>query len=657
MSQPVTARELVALFEEGRYADAEREARRFVEAQPDSGFGWKLLGAAVGLQGRDAVAILSRAAELSPEDAEAHNNLGVALYETGRVEDAIRAYRAALKIRPKYASPYGNLGNALARAGRIAEAVPCYRRALELNPRFAEAHTGLGSVLFRLDRIAEAQRCHEMAIQIMPELAIGHANLGDTLREQGQLSAALGCYQRAIDLGQASASLHVRAGFVLHELGRTDEAIRSYMAALEIEPENVAASSNVLFTLNELATEPPAWLREAAKEYGALVTRSAPPASAVQNSADPDRPLRVGFVSGDLYNHPVGYFLESLVTTLCSQRLALAAYQARGKVDRLTERLQRVIPTWRVIVEMSDAAAAQQIREDGIDILIDLAGHTAHNRLPVFAHRPAPIQLSWLGYFATTGLSAIDYVLVDPHSVLPGEEDAFTEQIWRLPETRLCFTAPESSEPVAPLPALASGRVTFGSFGSLTKLNDPVIQAWARVLQALPDAMLFLKAKQLIDPIVRNTLPERLANHGIPADRLIIEGPSPRSEYLASYKRVDVMLDTFPYPGGTTTMEALWMGVPVVTLRGDRLLSRQGESILKNVGIPQWIAADVEDYVSLAISCGQSLDALARLRAELRDRLLVSPVMDGPRFARQFEEALRGMWKRWCDRSRTVSDN
>lgn len=653
MSQPVAARELIALFEAGRYADAEREARRFVEAQPDSGFGWKLLGAAVGLQGRDAVAILRRAAELSPEDAEAHNNLGVALYETGKLEDAIRAYRTALKLQPKYASPYGNLGNALARAGRPAEAVPCYRRALELNPSFAEAHTGLGSALFRLERIADAQRCHETAIQLMPTLAIGHVNLGDTLLEQGRLNAALGCYQRALDLGPASASLHVSLGFVLHELGRSEEAIRSYMAALEIDPDNVGASSNILFTMNELATEPRAWLRELASQYGELVTRFAPAARAMQNAADPDRPLRIGFVSGDLYNHPVGYFLEGLVTALRSPRLALAAYQARGKVDRLTERLQRLIPTWRVIGDLTDAAAAARIREDGIDILIDLSGHTAHSRLPVFAHRPAPVQVSWLGYFATTGVPAVDYVLVDPHSVPPGEEDAFTEEVWRLPETRLCFTAPESSEPVAPLPALTSGHVTFGSFGSLTKLNEPVIQAWARVLQALPDAKLFLKAKQLIDSSVRKALGERLAKHGIPADRLIIEGPSPRSEYLAAYKRVDVMLDTFPYPGGTTTMEALWMGVPVVALRGDRLLSRQGENILKNVGLSRWIASDVDDYVRIATGVAHSLADLSGLRAGLRSQLQASPMMDSARFAGHFEAALRQMWQRWCAKVRS----
>jgi protein O-GlcNAc transferase len=298
---------------------------------------------------------------------------------------------------------------------------------------------------------------------------------------------------------------------------------------------------------------------------------------------------------------------------------------------------------------------AQRIREDHIDILIDLAGHTGHNRLPLFAWKPAPVQVNWLGYFATTGVAAIDYLIADPWTLPETEEQNFTETIWRLPETRLCFTPPNVSIDVAPLPALERGYVTFGNFNNLAKMNDEVVFLWARILNAIPNSRLTLKTQHFNDPSVQENVFTRFEVHGVKRVQLILEGYAPRSDYLAAYNRVDIALDPFPYTGGTTTVEALWMGVPVLTLAGKQFLARQGVGLLMNAGLSDWVASDTEEYLEQAVAQANNLQHLASLRAGLRQQLLSSPVCDAQRFAQHFETALRSMWERWCQRPQTTN--
>jgi predicted O-linked N-acetylglucosamine transferase (SPINDLY family) len=314
----------------------------------------------------------------------------------------------------------------------------------------------------------------------------------------------------------------------------------------------------------------------------------------------------------------------------------------------MTERLKPLFRRWTRVIGLRDAALAARIHEDAIDILIDLAGHTADNRLSVFARKSAPVQVAWLGYFATTGVQGMDYLLADPQVSPVDEASHFSETVWRLPEIYYCFTPPNVQLPVALLPAASNGHVTFGCFNKLTKMNDEVVQVWSRVLHALPAAKLMLKSKGLGDAAQRISVLQRYARHGIAPERLILEGASPRVEYLAAYRQVDIALDPFPYPGGTTTVEGLWMGVPALTLKGDRFIGHQGETIMTNAGLGEWIAQDMDDYVAKAITFGGDLAALADLRGRLRGQLLASPVCDAPRFARNFETALRGMWTKWC---------
>lgn len=310
---------------------------------------------------------------------------------------------------------------------------------------------------------------------------------------------------------------------------------------------------------------------------------------------------------------------------------------------------------WRMVVGMSDEGLARTIHDDAIDILIDLSGHTDQTRLPVFAWKPAPVQASWLGYFATTGVATVDYFIADPWTAPAAIDAHFTEKILRLPETYLCFTPPDVDVPVTPLPALTTGTITFGCFNNLTKINDAVLALWARVLHAVPNSRLLLKTKQLNVPAVRQNLLNRFAQNGIAADRLILESAAPRAVLLAMYGNVDIALDPFPYPGGTTSVEALWMAVPVLSLAGDRFLSHLGESILHNAGLPDWIAADADDYVAKAVSHTNDLQKLAALRNGLRQQVLASPLFDAPRFAQHFENAMRDIWTTWCKQQKGES--
>jgi protein O-GlcNAc transferase len=463
-------------------------------------------------------------------------------------------------------------------------------------------------------------------------------------------------YCQALEINQDYQEAHFNLGSALQNLGQFDAAEESYRRALEINPDFGTAQSNLLFMHNYAASQEPQTLLAEARRFGKLAAKQARPFRAWRNAPEPDRCLRVGLVSGDLRNHPVGYFTEGVLASLSHQasgRLELFAYPSRLCADALAERIKASCRGWRSLVGVSDEMATQYIHEDSIDILIDLSGHTAHNRLPLFARKPAPVQASWLGYFATTGVAAVDYLIADPWTLPESEEANFTEEIWRLPETRLCFTPPTENVDVTPLCALSNGYVTFASFSNISKINDDVVALWARVLAAVPRSRLLLKAKQITELSVRHNLITQFAAHGIDAERLMLEGPVSRQEYFAAYQRVDIALDPFPYPGGTTTAEALWMGVPVLTLAGDRFLSRQGVGLLMNAGLPQWVAVSPDDYVARAASHAKDLNGLAELRAGLRKQALESPIFDTRRFAHHFEVALREMWRRWCRQQRS----
>ena len=724
---PAECSQLAALFNAGRYAELENLAHLLVDQYPDSGLAWKVLGASLSAQNKEALPALQRATELLPDDAEAHSNLGNALRGIGQLDDAVESYRRALEIKPDFAGALSNLGNVLQDLGQLDDAVASYRRALEVQPDFAKAHSNLGNALQGLGRLDDAVASYRRALKIQPGFAEAHNNLGNILRdlgqlddavascrraleikpdfaeahgnlgnalqdlgqlgdavasyrraleikpdyakvlcnlgkalqEQGQLDDAVASYRRALEIQPDFAEAHSNLGNTLQSLGQIDAAEASYRRALEIQPDFAEVHSNLLFTRNYLANLPPGMLLADARHFGDIVARQARPYSGWRDLAEPGRKLRVGLVSGDLRAHPVGYFIEGVLTALTSNpsvQLGFFGYPSYSVTDALTERIKACCSGWHSAAGLSDETLARRIRDDGIDILIDLSGHTAHNRLPMFAWKPAPVQASWLGYLGTTGVAAIDYLIADPWVLPESDEVNFTEKIWRLPETYLCFTPPEEDVSVSSLPALANGYITFGSFNNLTKINDAVVALWARVLASVPDSRLFLKTKQLGAASVRQDIAERFAVHGIDSQRLVLEGSvAQRSEHLAAYHKVDIALDPFPYPGITTSVESLWMGVPMLTLAGEHFLSRQGIGLLMNAGLPEWIADNADDYVARAASHACGLQRLASLRNGLRQQVLASPLFDAARFAVHFEEALRGMWHRRQERQTGLS--
>lgn len=601
-----------------------------------------------------ALVLYDNATRLAPGLARSHLNRGNALVACEDFKGAIEAFSKALEIDPHYAGAHFNLGNTYMRLGKLELAREAYTSALKVVPEYTDAEVALGAVLEDLRQFESACSHYRRALELQPNYVQVHCNLGNSLKKLNRFEEALASYRYAIELDPNYVDAHNNMATILQDLGRLEEAKSSYLRALELKPDSIDTQGNLLFVLNYDEPDPCCSALAHARRFGELVARNAAPYMHWDVSPHADRCLRVGFVSGDFREHPVGFFLENALGALVKRsagRLQCVAYSNHAFEDAITQRLRSNFQLWRSCVGLSDAALAKQIYDDAVDILIDLSGHTASNRLPVFAFRPAPVQVSWLGYFGTTGVQAMDYLLADPWTLPLSDECNFTEKIWRLPETRLCFTPPALNIDVSKLPALDNGYVTFGCFNNLTKIVGPVVALWSAILRAVPESRLFLKSPQLNEPSVRQRVQEQFASHGIDFSRLLFEGLSPRHEYLAAYHRVDIALDPFPYTGGTTTIEALWMGVPVVTLAGERFLSRQGVGLLSNAGLNDWIANTAVDYVEIARSRSSDLRSLCSLRARLREQVLGSPIFDAPRFAQHFENALRDIWRVWCTQS------
>ncbi len=473
---------------------------------------------------------------------------------------------------------YFERGNLLLAHDKIDEAISAFRRAIELKPDFAEAFNNLGMALSKLGDAAAAARCYVRTLQLAPGYAAAHNNLGCALILLGQLAAAIHHYKQAITL----------------------------------DPERSSAYTNIVLALQYVPGVSGALIAETTRRWAATVRRR-PRRTPWPNVPDAERRIRVGYVSGDFRSHPVAYFIESVLAAHDRDAVEIFCYSNVADPDETTDRIAVGVDRWQSISALEDGEAARRIAADEIDILVDLSGHTARNRLTLFASRPAPIQCTWLGYAGTTGLPEIDYIIGD-RFVLPPEEAALcTEQPFLMPNAYLCFTPPETEIDITPLPALGCGAITFGCFNNLLKLNNGVIELWSTLLEAVPNSQLFLKTAQLADAEICDRLEGEFAARGIATDRLILSPSSPREELLQAYNHVDIALDPFPFGGGTTTIEALWMGVPVITLRGNRFVGHVGESILQTLGLSYLIADNAPDYLAKAVRLATALPQLSAL--------------------------------------------
>ncbi len=547
-----------------------------------------------------------------PKHSFAWKALGGALKKLGQVEAALLPLLRASQIRPTDAECHKNLAITYRELNRLPEAELSFRRACMLEPNSAPILTSWGIVLADLGRLQEAEQCHQRAINIDPDCAEAHLNLGATYGTRGDLNAALKEYQRAIDL----------------------------------KPHLWTAWSSLLCTFNYVPHVDAEVRTSRTQMFGERLTTHTATQRYTQWACEhnPVR-LKIGLVSADLHQHPVGYFLRDVIAQIDPERLSLHVYSNGTHHDALTAQLRSQCSSWHEVRHLDDGALAQLIHDNGVHVMLDLSGHTEGNRLPVFALKPTPVGATWLGYFATTGVNEIDYIMVDSVGVPEGHEDQFTERVWRLPETRLCFSTPRDAPPVATQPRVSNGYLTLGCYQSISKISDEVLALWARILTELPNARLRFQNHAMSDAGARHSLRDRVIRSGIDIGQVELRAAEDYRSYLESYARIDFVLDTFPFPGGTTTCDALWMGVPTLTLSGDTLLSRQGTSILTTAGLADWIAQTPDEYVKKALQFATDVASLASLRNGLRERVSQSSLFDAKKFARNFEDAMWGMWE------------
>ena len=601
-------------FERGDLAAAERGCRAAIAVAPRHARALHLLGVVLAQAGRDqeAAVVLERACDAAPEDATAQYHLGNALRVT---------------------------------AGPLA-AAEHYTRALAIDPGYAQGHNGLGNVLRQLGDLDGAAASYLQAIELAPTLPDPHHNLAMILEARGELSAAVAAVSRAYALGLRTPELFNNRGSLLMKLGRIDEAEQALRQAIALRPQFAAAHSNLLLCLHYRPYDHAATFEEhrAWQERQAAVVPALPPRALAD---DPGRRLRIGYVTPDLGGHPVGSFIRPLLEAHDRSCFDVTCYIDSGHAAACADWLRALPDRWRDVNGLADEAVAQLVREDAIDILVDLAGHTAHHRLLAFARRPAPVQVTYCGYPDTTGMDAIDYRISDERADPAGMTEAYhSETLVRLPGPFLCYQPPTNAPAPAARPFLAGAPFTFGSFAHLPKINAAVVALWSGLLQAVPGSRMLIKALALVEDDARQTLRDTFAAHGVGAERVELVGwTATHAEHMALYAGIDVVLDTFPYAGATTTCEALWMGVPVVTLAGRTHVARVGVSLLNAVGLDELVADTPEQYVAIAVALANDHDGLGALCAGLRDRMAASPLCDGARLAGEVEDAYRGMWR------------
>jgi protein O-GlcNAc transferase len=643
------------LYNRGRYGEAEAFARALIARFPGQGFGWKALGGALQKQERleEALAAKLESVRLLPDDIEAYNNLGTAYIKLDRPEQAEAAYRAALALQPEYPTAISGLGITLQKLGRLAEAEAHCRRALELRPIFADASNNLGIVLYETGRFVEAEASYRQALEADPVDGNAWNNLGITLQKLNRLTEAMAAHGRAIELQPSCADAYINLAGCLQQQGRSAEAEACYRRAIEIAPEQMHCYSNRLFSLchNPRMTAE-ALFAEHVAAGARFESRLRAGWRPHPNSPDPERLLEVGFVSGDFCTHAMAHYLLPVFEHLAHQSgLRLHAYASNALEDRVTERLRACGPRWTRVYGVSDERLAAQIRADGIDILVDLSGYTGGHRAPALARKPAPIQCGWIGYLGTSGMKCMDYYLADGF-YLPGECDRFfTERIVRL--AVVAPFEPNADAPrVGPLPALANGHITFGSFSRMGKLGPEVAKLWSELLQALPDARLLIGA--LAGPPECETVLGWFAALGIAPKRIDFHLGASMGDYLKLHHRVDMCLDPFPFTGATTTCHAMWMGVPTLTLEGRSAAGRLGPAMLRHAGLEGFVASTGAEFVAKGASWARDLEALATLRGGMRKRFRESPLGRPAEFAVDLAGAFRGMWRDWCERDASV---
>jgi len=569
-------------------------------------------------------------------------------YQTGRYVDAKKILVSITQEFPEYQFAWKVLALVLKQTGRIHKSLIASQKSVQLEPQDSEAHNNLGIILKELGRLNEAEVSYRKAITLKPDFAEANNNLGNVLQILGRLNEAEVSYRKVITSKPDFAEAHNNLGNVLKILGRLNEALASYNKAIELKVDFSGAYSNKNSCLNYSSLWSPLFIYKQhlkfEKQFGGLKVE---PAMGVLVKKNFGERLRIGYISGDFRKHSVAYFFEPLLQHHSAHIVETFCYYNNALIDVTTKRLMVACDHWQSIFGIADPEVVNLIRSDKIDILVDLSGHTENNKLLVFAQKPAPIQVTWLGYPNTTGLSAIDYRFTDIIADPIGEADELhSEKLLRLPNGFQCFQGNEKVLVGLELPQKSQGYITFGSFNNLSKITPQVIKAWSKILHLVPTSHLLLKSFQL--NYNKNYYLELFKNEGLAEDRIKFHGKlDSTDDHLELYNEIDIGLDPFPYNGATTTCEALWMGVPVITLLGDCHVGRVGASILTNVGLTNFIAQDIENYIKLAVEMAANTNYLQEIRKGLRERMQRAPLCDAHSFASDIETAYKDMWRKY----------
>jgi tetratricopeptide (TPR) repeat protein len=599
----------------------------------------------------EAEKLYAQVCAAAPKSFDAWHVFGWLALQHGRPADAAKRLERAAKLNPKSGLCQLRLAHALKKTGRLSEARAAADRAAQLEPANADAHFCAGDLAAATDGFAAAVPHFRRVTELQPNAADGWANLGVALVQSGGGAEALNCFERSLTLDATNAQALLGRALALQETGRVTEAVAAYDAVLERQPDHHAARSARLLTLHYTDGRSRELLFEDHRAFGAAVGSSTTDV-VFPNSAEPERKLRVAFLSPDLRAHSVAYFLQPLLEHLDPAGFEILLYHDHARVDATSEQLRRLAGLWRNFAGQSADVVEATIRADAPDILVDLAGHTGFNRLPLFARRLAPVQVTYLGYPNTTGLSQMDFRFVDGVTDPEGVADAFaTERLIRFAPTAWAY-APPADAP-RPIRDAEPRAITFGCFNNYAKVNDATLAVWAAVLARVPGSRLLLKSQGLEAPVARRRIQEYFAERGIDVSRIDLVGRLPGiGAHLAMYGRVDVALDTFPYNGTTTTCEALWMGVPVVSLVGEAHMSRVGFSLLSAVGHSEWAVTSVADYVNVAAELAQTAATNPERREQLRHEMARSALLDHEQQAARFGSALRDCWRNECLRRR-----
>jgi len=638
---------ILELFNSNKLIKAKKEIDNQLTKFPNSSILFNILGAVLDGQNElnEAVKNYKKAIKINPDYAQAYNNLGAALHKLKKIDDAINFYKKAINLKVNFPEALNNMGNATRDLGKLNEAIQYFKKAIEVKSNYSEAYHNLGSTNEELGNKKEALENYKKAIEIKPNYAGVYNSLGMLFVALKNFDEAISAYNKAIKLEPNYEKPYNNLGNLQSDLGKFDIANTLYRQALKIKPYYPKAYSNLLFNLNyKINFDVKTYLSEAKKL--ALNWRSNKKNLLVKHKYEKNpKKIKLGFVSSDFGNHPGGFFSLSTLRELKKKNFELIAYSNLDRRDEFSEHFKPLFSKWHSINKKDDEEVVKHIIEDGIHILIDMQGHSAHNRLPIFLYKPAPIQASWLAQ-GSTGISEIDY-FIGSHHITPVEDsEHFVERILKLPEISQCFTPPDFEVTINSLPALKNNFVTFGCLNKSTKINDDVINLWSKILLSIPNSKLLLKSWEFDNLKFCDDILRRFKKYNINKNNLIFQGKSKsRKELLEVYNEIDISLDPFPFQGNTSTCESSWMGVPVVTLKGDRYLSHFGESINSNLNMYDWIAKNQNDYVSIAMKFSSNIDKLSEIRKNLRNKTLQSPVCDAVRFTRHFDKILWDMWE------------